>query len=285
MPSSKGRGVGFPVDEINVMLDCIDDILPIGMNEWEMVERRHHQVYQGVFRSKESLKRKFRTLCVMKIPTGDPNCPAEVRRAKHLYELIQRKSDLSEGEGEDNNDNEQDDNDGTFENEQDDSSSRDGQEAGVAAVVAPEEGNEDEGEELHDRRRRRSEEDQQGGGPPVDQLVLGGTEAPPFETPMVRNSSRKKPRHQRSHRFSREGSITTSGSEGDHGGGESDDFSMKNVMKMMVLQQQMDQEHRRHQEQRMDEEAKERRDANATVQQLLAAILTSTTKPQTHSTS
>jgi hypothetical protein len=38
------RGVGFPVDELMVMLDCIKDILPaIGMNEWEMVERRHNQ--------------------------------------------------------------------------------------------------------------------------------------------------------------------------------------------------------------------------------------------------
>jgi hypothetical protein len=46
MPSSKqGQGVGFPVDELNVMLDCIEDILPIGMNECEIVERRHNQVY------------------------------------------------------------------------------------------------------------------------------------------------------------------------------------------------------------------------------------------------
>jgi hypothetical protein len=57
-------------------------------HEWEMVERRHHQVYQGVFRTKESLKRKFRMLCVIKIPPGDPNCPAGVGRAKCVYELI-----------------------------------------------------------------------------------------------------------------------------------------------------------------------------------------------------
>jgi len=42
---------------------------------------------------------------------------------------------------------------------------------------------------------------------------------------------------QANHRSSREGSSTTSRSECDHDGGESDNF-----MKMMVLQQQMDQE-------------------------------------------
>ena len=68
----KGRGVRCPFDELMVMLDCIKDNLPIGMNEWEIVERRHHQVYQGVFRSKASLKHNLRALVVNKIPTGDP---------------------------------------------------------------------------------------------------------------------------------------------------------------------------------------------------------------------
>ena len=49
-------------------------------------------------RNKESLKRKFRTLFITKIPTGDPNCPPEIRRAKNLYELIKKKSELSEGD-------------------------------------------------------------------------------------------------------------------------------------------------------------------------------------------
>ena len=37
------QGVGFPVDELMVMLDCIKDILPIGMNEWERNGRMEAQ--------------------------------------------------------------------------------------------------------------------------------------------------------------------------------------------------------------------------------------------------
>jgi hypothetical protein len=130
------RGVGFPVDELMVMLDCIEDILPIGMNEWEMVERRHNQVYQGwQVRNKESLKRKFRTLFIAKIPTGDPNCPPKIRRAKDLYEMIKTKSDLSEGD-----DDEDEEEDGDNDEEQDDSSSR----AGGRVPFGGEEGKEQE---------------------------------------------------------------------------------------------------------------------------------------------
>ena len=115
---------------------------------------------------------------------------------------------MLEGEG-DNDDDKQEDNDGIVEHEQDDSSSSDGvvgQEAGIAAIVAPKEGNEGKGKLHHDSKRRskRSKEDigQQEDDPPVDQPVLGGTEALPahaFEImPLVRNGSRKMRRHQTS---------------------------------------------------------------------------------------
>ena len=65
-------------------------------------------MYHGLqVRNKESLKRKFRIRFITKIPTGDPNCPPEIRRAKNLYKLIKKKPDLSEGD-----DDEEDDNDG-----------------------------------------------------------------------------------------------------------------------------------------------------------------------------
>jgi len=49
--------------------------------------------------SKESLRKKFASLYSSKIPTSNPKCPAEVKRAKELYEAIQDKMELSNGDG------------------------------------------------------------------------------------------------------------------------------------------------------------------------------------------
>ena len=43
-------------------------------------------------RTVESLRRKFRDLHLKKAPTGDPNMPATVRRAKEINLLIRQKS-------------------------------------------------------------------------------------------------------------------------------------------------------------------------------------------------
>lgn len=56
------------------------------------------------------------------------------------------------------------------------------------------------------------------------------------------------------------------------------DFAMKNVMKMMVLPNQMTQEYCCHQDTGHKEEAKEHRESNVTMQQFLAVILASTSR-------
>jgi hypothetical protein len=83
MPLKK-RGTGFSVEEINSLLDTIKEYLPIGMNQWEMVERVHALHYPEHKRTRESLKRKFTLLYLTKAPTGDPTIPAEVLRAKEI---------------------------------------------------------------------------------------------------------------------------------------------------------------------------------------------------------
>jgi hypothetical protein len=42
------------------------------------------------------LKQKFGPLHIQKIPTGDPMCPLEVQKAKHINEEIKKKADLSD---------------------------------------------------------------------------------------------------------------------------------------------------------------------------------------------
>ena len=58
--------------------------------------RGHLENYPG--RTLDSIRRKFNSLANHKKPTGDPNCPPAVRRAKRIFALIRERMDISEGE-------------------------------------------------------------------------------------------------------------------------------------------------------------------------------------------
>ena len=91
------RGRGFTQAELDGLLDIIEDLLPIGPNDWDRLAERHCTYYPGLGRSRESLKRKFALLYNHKKPTGDPTCPATVRRAKRVWERIKEEMDVSDG--------------------------------------------------------------------------------------------------------------------------------------------------------------------------------------------
>ncbi len=76
----------------------------------EKIAEHHLSRYPDRQRSVDSIKRKFKELYSKKIPTGDPNCPQEIRRAKWLRRQIinsMNASDLNseeEGSGSDDGD-------------------------------------------------------------------------------------------------------------------------------------------------------------------------------------
>ena len=65
--------------------------------EWETVFHQHSTLWPNETRTNESLKRKFQKLRNKKIPTGDPNCPPDVRRAKQIYVKLVEKTEMSNG--------------------------------------------------------------------------------------------------------------------------------------------------------------------------------------------
>ena len=91
------RGVGFTVQEVDVLLSAIESFLPIGPNEWDRVLAEHESHFPEAGRTKESLKRKFTMLCKTRHPTGDPDIPADVLCAKRAYQEITKKAEVSEG--------------------------------------------------------------------------------------------------------------------------------------------------------------------------------------------
>jgi hypothetical protein len=112
--SRGGRSSAYAPAEVNVLLDIVAEILPLGSDQWERVGtefRARYAITAVNFipeltrficrfpasqrpRDNESLKLKFKSLRLVRKPTGDPTCPPEVRRAKLIYREIERSSDV-----------------------------------------------------------------------------------------------------------------------------------------------------------------------------------------------
>ena len=88
---------------------AVDEIVPVGNPEWELIWEQHNSCYPNQDRTIESLKRKFQELAKKKIPTGDPNCPPHVRFAKRIYRKIVEATDGSTGASDLDDDLEDDD--------------------------------------------------------------------------------------------------------------------------------------------------------------------------------
>jgi hypothetical protein len=86
-----GGSSHFSTEETMSFLMTMEEILPFGDPEWQIVVNLHNNNH-GLTRSKESLQRKFNKLRNTKIPTGDPHCPADVRLAKKVAQLMVQKS-------------------------------------------------------------------------------------------------------------------------------------------------------------------------------------------------
>ena len=92
------RSARYGVTEQLNLFRIMQDILPIGPDEWDKVLELHSVIYPG--RSVESLRRKYHSLHRKKIPTGDPLMPAEVRLAKRVKYLIGNRASMGNGEEE-----------------------------------------------------------------------------------------------------------------------------------------------------------------------------------------
>ncbi len=79
--------------EIFNMMDAVHEYLPISGLEWDLVAQRHMAYHPAEERSGDQLKKKFNKLAKMKMGTGDPVMPPDVREAKEIRRLIIEKSE------------------------------------------------------------------------------------------------------------------------------------------------------------------------------------------------
>jgi hypothetical protein len=91
----------FADNELQMLLDLLDDLLPIGPDEWQEVCDQHNR-NAGCIRDVQSIRRKFNKLVKEKIRTGDPDCPPLIRQAKRIQQAIVSRADAaSEADEED----------------------------------------------------------------------------------------------------------------------------------------------------------------------------------------
>ncbi|KAE9274036.1 hypothetical protein PF001_g27239 [Phytophthora fragariae] len=80
-PLSKksGRGMNWTTPEVTRMLTAVERVLPLGMNEWDAVERHFNSDLPRAFsfRDWEAIKRKLFLLKNTLKPTGDPTAGVE----------------------------------------------------------------------------------------------------------------------------------------------------------------------------------------------------------------
>jgi hypothetical protein len=91
------RGTKYHRDEIDAFLNLMEDNLPIGPQEWDEVTEFHAERFLLRNRDSQSLRQKFNELVNSKKPTGDPNCPPHIRRAKLIQKRIIAKLDSGGG--------------------------------------------------------------------------------------------------------------------------------------------------------------------------------------------
>jgi hypothetical protein len=97
-----GGSTTYTDAEIEILLDLIQQYLPIGNIAWmRVVDEYNRRVPTERARNKTSILKRFNTLHQRLMPTGDPNMPDDVRRAKHLNYLIMDKSECVNMNGDD----------------------------------------------------------------------------------------------------------------------------------------------------------------------------------------
>jgi hypothetical protein len=107
----KGKGSHYSTEEIDLIMDIVEEVLPSGEYMWERVAKEYNERKPrgSACRDMESIRIKFRKFKNEKKPTGDPNCPEHVRRAKRIARLIDNHVGATEINDDDENSNEESD--------------------------------------------------------------------------------------------------------------------------------------------------------------------------------
>jgi hypothetical protein len=86
------RGASYSDDEIDCLLELVRKFLPIGQEEWKLIE--HSAQWPQTGRCFSSLRNKFNLLANSRMPTGQAYCPPNVVEAKRILEEIKKQAEI-----------------------------------------------------------------------------------------------------------------------------------------------------------------------------------------------
>ena len=91
------RGKHWTEEETTRLLDIVQDLLPLGVNDWMNVCNLYNFNRPVLFpaRDLDSLRSKFKTLRNVRKSTGDPTIPINVKRAKQIQKQLEGKTSVS----------------------------------------------------------------------------------------------------------------------------------------------------------------------------------------------
>jgi hypothetical protein len=92
--SGLGGDMKFKQEEVEYLMDCMEDILPMGKVEWEKLTERYNKRFPSRQRKMVNLRNQYNTYAKMKPPTGNPDCPPLVRRAKIIVKRTTEKAGI-----------------------------------------------------------------------------------------------------------------------------------------------------------------------------------------------
>ncbi|KAJ7713384.1 hypothetical protein B0H16DRAFT_1621339 [Mycena metata] len=115
-PSKRGKGgrpggsTSYGKTELNHMFKVVGDVKPIGQKGWKKVEHKQNKWAKAngyAVRPPKAIENKFNGYLRLKKPTGDAECPPEVKRAHELEALINERvgtRELSDAESQSDDD-------------------------------------------------------------------------------------------------------------------------------------------------------------------------------------
>ena len=81
----------YRVPKIESLIEHVDEIEPVTAAEWNTIAEHDYTFFPEYHRTGKSLKCKFNSVTKMSGPSGDPNCPPYVRKAKAVKKKLLKK--------------------------------------------------------------------------------------------------------------------------------------------------------------------------------------------------
>lgn len=80
------------------LLDAIEEVIPIGSDEWDRVLALHNERWSQTGRTVDAFRRRFLRMHSKKIPTGNPYIAPNIQKAKMLQDKTVESSQTAAGD-------------------------------------------------------------------------------------------------------------------------------------------------------------------------------------------